>query len=414
MNLDINSNVAGMEILHEGNHSNFGNPHNQYVSKNDFIKIPTTLDLNYSYYKFAKIDISSDDTVVFLNFNIINANNNSIEEVKMANITCKINSSGAITSATRSVRLKEISSTNFDTNNIFVIVTQSTSTNYTVELWFKQISTYKDYRLQIITDYNSKNKSGVSVDYYSDGSHVQTYSTGTIVNIEKKIERMLYQIPAQATANTYCKLFDIKLFKNYTSKSCIFEIITSYSDEEPFYIRALAKIKCGDLANTSVGTVGNITILDNTKPAGRANLVAKITKADTEGVTLSVYLTSTYVRANENFDFNITNQSVEENLWSIKSQIVVPTTFAWISDVTGTSCTITSKTVSYFGEDCSITRKAPYTLGTTSTLVVGTTGKFGASYLVLGTYYLWIDANEKLRIKNGVPYSDTDGAIVGV
>jgi hypothetical protein len=35
------------------------------------------------------------------------------------------------------------------------------------------------------------------------------------------------------------------------------------------------------------------------------------------------------------------------------------------------------------------------------------------SLLQLGAYRLWVDASGRLRIKNGVPTSDTDGTIVG-
>jgi len=37
-------------------------------------------------------------------------------------------------------------------------------------------------------------------------------------------------------------------------------------------------------------------------------------------------------------------------------------------------------------------------------------GKVG---LVMGSYYLWVDASGRLRIKNGAPSSDTDGTVVG-
>jgi hypothetical protein len=37
----------------------------------------------------------------------------------------------------------------------------------------------------------------------------------------------------------------------------------------------------------------------------------------------------------------------------------------------------------------------------------------GGNLLQLGSYRFWIDASGRLRIKNGVPTSDTDGAVVG-
>lgn len=33
--------------------------------------------------------------------------------------------------------------------------------------------------------------------------------------------------------------------------------------------------------------------------------------------------------------------------------------------------------------------------------------------IVLGAYYLWVDATGDLRIKSGAPTSDTDGTVVG-
>ncbi len=45
---------------------------------------------------------------------------------------------------------------------------------------------------------------------------------------------------------------------------------------------------------------------------------------------------------------------------------------------------------------------------------VGTnSGTWDGAHLVLGNYHLWVDSNGKLRIKNGAPSSDTDGALVG-
>lgn len=38
---------------------------------------------------------------------------------------------------------------------------------------------------------------------------------------------------------------------------------------------------------------------------------------------------------------------------------------------------------------------------------------WNGSMLVMGSYYLWVDATGDLRIKNGAPTSDTDGTIVG-
>lgn len=37
----------------------------------------------------------------------------------------------------------------------------------------------------------------------------------------------------------------------------------------------------------------------------------------------------------------------------------------------------------------------------------------GGNLLQLGSYRFWVDASGRLRIKNGVPTSDTDGTIVG-
>ncbi|MEG1234079.1 MAG: hypothetical protein RSE18_09605 [Acinetobacter sp.] len=42
-----------------------------------------------------------------------------------------------------------------------------------------------------------------------------------------------------------------------------------------------------------------------------------------------------------------------------------------------------------------------------------TTGGWNTGCVLIGNYRLWIDANGRLRIKNGAPSSDTDGAIVG-
>jgi hypothetical protein len=45
--------------------------------------------------------------------------------------------------------------------------------------------------------------------------------------------------------------------------------------------------------------------------------------------------------------------------------------------------------------------------------IVANSSTYNSYPLRLGGYYLWIDASGRLRIKNGVPTSDTDGTIVG-
>lgn len=40
-------------------------------------------------------------------------------------------------------------------------------------------------------------------------------------------------------------------------------------------------------------------------------------------------------------------------------------------------------------------------------------GGWNTKHLILGTNHIWVDATGKLRIKNGVPSSDTDGTVVG-
>lgn len=50
--------------------------------------------------------------------------------------------------------------------------------------------------------------------------------------------------------------------------------------------------------------------------------------------------------------------------------------------------------------------------GTTSTLMVENSA-FNAGMLRLGNYHFWVDGSGRLRIKNGLPTSDTDGTVVG-
>lgn len=40
-------------------------------------------------------------------------------------------------------------------------------------------------------------------------------------------------------------------------------------------------------------------------------------------------------------------------------------------------------------------------------------GGWDESHLILGPYHLWVDSSGDLRIKGGVPTSDTDGVVVG-
>ena len=49
--------------------------------------------------------------------------------------------------------------------------------------------------------------------------------------------------------------------------------------------------------------------------------------------------------------------------------------------------------------------------GASSYLVLS--GGWNTSHIQMGTYHLWIDSSGRLRIKNGVPASDTDGVVVG-
>jgi hypothetical protein len=46
--------------------------------------------------------------------------------------------------------------------------------------------------------------------------------------------------------------------------------------------------------------------------------------------------------------------------------------------------------------------------------VGASSGAWNGSHFVLGNYHLWVDSTGDLRIKNGVPSSDTDGTVVGV
>ncbi len=39
---------------------------------------------------------------------------------------------------------------------------------------------------------------------------------------------------------------------------------------------------------------------------------------------------------------------------------------------------------------------------------------WNATHIKMGTYHLWIDTSGRLRVKNGVPVSATDGTVVGL
>ncbi len=41
-------------------------------------------------------------------------------------------------------------------------------------------------------------------------------------------------------------------------------------------------------------------------------------------------------------------------------------------------------------------------------------GSYSTGHLVMGNYHIWVDGNGRLRIKNGIPTSNTDGQIVGL
>ena len=41
-------------------------------------------------------------------------------------------------------------------------------------------------------------------------------------------------------------------------------------------------------------------------------------------------------------------------------------------------------------------------------------GAWDGAHFVMGSYHFWVDASGRLRVKNGVPTSDTDGGIVGM
>ena len=47
------------------------------------------------------------------------------------------------------------------------------------------------------------------------------------------------------------------------------------------------------------------------------------------------------------------------------------------------------------------------------TSAVATSSAWNGNHLRLGAYRLWVDATGDLRIKNGAPTTDLDGAIVG-
>ena len=65
--------------------------------------------------------------------------------------------------------------------------------------------------------------------------------------------------------------------------------------------------------------------------------------------------------------------------------------------------------------DVILERPAANTLATDGTFQVGRGGdaRYNEGILRLGTYYLWVDTSDRLRIKSSAPTSDTDGVIVG-
>lgn len=74
--------IGSDRILTEANHYRFGDPHPQYLSKTNCIKIPKILDIEKPYYALATINIYNDDVCIIYEFDIFSIDSSDIKQSK--------------------------------------------------------------------------------------------------------------------------------------------------------------------------------------------------------------------------------------------------------------------------------------------------------------------------------------------
>ena len=412
MNIDVDARAGGMKVFNEGNHAGQDNPHPQYVNTKILYAIPPITDLTKLYNHFCTIKLLASDRYAFVNFAIYNLNNVTSDEIEYANVAVRVNCSGSLSAGTKNVTVKVLSYANFDLKNIIAVVTQNDSNGYEVQLYLRQWETYKGYRIQPITEYSGQPYLTVRIDFLDNSAAELALPSGTQVlpsRLFDELRKMVYTVPAQ-NGGIYVKLCDIDLLTNTASKTLKLNITSSNSGDMPFSATAIFKTKILNLSAGGTTVTSSITVLDTTDAASRSSFIAVITQNDATKVTVSLYLTT--VRTNEIYYFNITEETLDEI--NTESNIVIPNTFVWAAALpTGTQVLAQGRKTLFLGPDCSITRDSSYNLTTPNGLKVGSTGLFGSTYFQIGTYYLWVDASGRLKMKNGIPSSDGDGTIVG-
>lgn len=121
------------------------------------------------------------------------------------------------------------------------------------------------------------------------------------------------------------------------------------------------------------------------------------------------------------FNPNTTNVTGAHDWIQVKDNYVEGFTTRWLSFDAGTFATVevmANKTNGNGASDAILFTSVPTTLlvqddGPNTAVFRLLDHAHDKTHVVMDPYHLWVDSSDRLRIKNGVPTSDTDGTIVG-
>jgi hypothetical protein len=124
--------------------------------------------------------------------------------------------------------------------------------------------------------------------------------------------------------------------------------------------------------------------------------------------------------ANKGIGVTSAGSTAAKDTWSLVPGGIAPWNLAPVTATLPQACTIKGQngTASYAAAGGSIILSpgvGSVFSASGNVEIRDTSGNAGwdKTHIVLGIYHLWVDATGKLRIKNSVPLSDTDGTVVG-
>lgn len=411
-NISTDAKAGGLLVLNQGNHSDQGNPHSQYVSKQDLIDIALVTNLDNAYVKFCTISIVDRDTSAYLRFAVYNSNH-YLQDIIYGAFIVKIQVAGDLASGQKTIQIAATESEGIDPRNIIAVIRENSATAYTIELYVKHWATYTTLRVQPLLQrltYNNDTgypaKYRASVVYDSNQPALNALPDGTQViprNHFHIADDMRYSIPTQPSANNNVKLFDIVLGAN-GNKSAIVELTSADAGDTGYYFRALVRVKCNWPASGGTSVYPKILILDSNESFFKTHLFGIITQNDENGVKIGIFLTTPRI---ERYEFVIRSENVD-----VKGAIVVPNTFEWQSELpSGPAVAAEGQRFLYLGTGAFLKGITNNVTLSGASLNIG--GNWNGDHLIMGVYHIWVGGDGKMRIKNSAPTSDGDGTIIG-